>query len=175
MFDREGMKKEVPTPEEVCFTLTEKEWRTALRHTMRKAGPIRLAVQAAVLAAVGIPSLISFVVGGGRDGSLLLVGVASLALIVIQWAVPEYWFLREARERAAENKPLRLWFLADGIAVGGQNDRVPEKKMNCRGQIAVYGDLAIWTTQGQHVPIPKRVLSEEQWRWLIVACGSEKG
>lgn len=169
------MKTEVPVPEEVCFTLTEKEWRIALRHTMRKAGPVRLAVQAAILAVVGIPSLISFAAGDGRDGSLLLVGVASLALIVIQWAVPEYWFLREARERTAENKLLRLWFLADGIAAGGQQDHLPEKGTDCRGQIAVYGDIAIWTTNGQHVPIPKRALSEEQWRQLTVVGGSEKG
>ncbi len=157
--------------EKVEFVLTEEEWRRALRFSLRKAGPVRLAVQAVILAVVGVYSLVSFFMGNRRDGYLLLIGISSLVLIILQWIVPDRMFRREAKERVAEAKPLRLWFSEAGIAAGGDPEQPPETTDPVYGQVAVHGDIAIWSIGRQYVPVPKRVLTAAQWKRLT---GEEK-
>lgn len=153
-------EKTVDGWEELSYTLTQDEWRTALSHIQRKATRGRMIVQSILLLALAAYCLIPIL--AGKEGSWPVAAVA-LVLLAVQWIAPEMIFRRQAAERAAEAPVLRLWLSDTAVAVGTGEQRVERALADCREEWQQHGDMLYWRLDKDTViPLPHRVLNDEQ-------------
>ena len=104
--------------------------------------------------------MISALMGKGDSGTWLL-GVALPVLAALQWVLPAVMFRREAAQLAAEDKEITIALAEDSLSAGEVT--VPFQNL----YLEAAGDLLIWRVdKTQSLIIPRRVLTDEQWKTL---------
>ena len=152
---------------EWAYTCTEEElYRCLMKGEGRKAGPVRLWIQTGVLAVLAVSMGITFVWEGYTRPQSLFVGVIALLLIVVMWMAPIWRYRHDARQLVEAGKAFRIFLFADGLSWDTPDDPRPFSEL----KVVMESDLVILQLPyGALVPIPQRVLSDEEWNRLTTA------
>lgn len=143
---------------DITYTLTKEELYRALWRARRPLP--RVILFSALLLLLGVPQLISALMGKGDSGTWLM-GLALPILAALQWVLPAVMFRREAAQLAAEGKEITIAIGEESLSAGGVT--VPFQNL----YVEAAGDLLIWRVdKSQSLIIPRRVLTDEQWQTL---------
>ncbi len=141
---------------------TKEEWLEGVRLTgvCRPRGKISV-VKSVILLAVGIFALTAYF--GQREAASLFIGVASLVLLTVVWAEPPFREHMMARE-AAKGNGVRLWVFSDGVSFGSDQPQKVDYPFPALRDYQSERILAWKLDEDQVVVVPKRQISEEQWK-----------
>jgi len=160
---------------DVILTATEEElldgWQRA---RLRRASKGRLIVQSVLLAAVTVWSLVAYFGSGLEETASLLIGVAALLLIPVMWFVPAWQMKQTVKELAHSDTKPHLWVFEDGLDFG---ETEPEHAYFDFASVLAFApkteaDLQtlVWRFRNDEVVVvPRRLLTEEQWAYLLTA------
>jgi len=103
------------------------------------------------------------------DGTVVVVSILLVCAIAVLWLQP-WWQQRRAVQEAAGSV---LWVSTyDGGMYIGQQTPVWVDWEECRP--CLVGDLMVLQIDDQRIGIPRRVLSEEEWQWLLSVCTTKE-
>ena len=152
----------------VSYIMDEQDIDACLRVPELKRSKLRYLVQTAILLVVFIAGLSSILGEGDRNAQSVFTTVASLLVIGLIWTLPA-WNRRhtartQARELAERGLPLRISFFEEDMVFYGQEPVHISYKDAAADR--VY-DVIVLTMDKEVLAIPKRVMAEEDWQWLL--------
>ena len=151
-----------PTKEEIIDGLQ--------RASLRKAGTVRLILQATALSIVSVWSLIAFFGGGMQEWMSLLIGVTALVLIPVMWLVPRWKMNSLAQSIVESGAAPQMWVFEDGIDFGEQP---PEYAYYPYGSFYVampkmtgLQTIVMKFPNDDVIVVPKGCFTTEEWDFL---------
>ena len=163
----EGFRKD-----EVCgckpvfsgeYKLSRAETGTLLKETAGRPGKVRMLVQSGLLVLVSVTGFVSWLLSDAADSMSLTIGVISLVVLAAMWLVPLLYFWIEAGNIESSMPLVNLTIYHDRIVFGGSllREVVTEE---C--ELLKRDDMLIITVGRESVGLPRRVVTEEQWKSL---------
>jgi hypothetical protein len=160
---------------EWTYSCTEEEiYRCLKRGELRRAGPVRVGIQTAVLLLLTAYCLIGYFTGDRSDARPLVVGILAAMLAIILLFVPEWRFRHDAAREAALEKQMHVFLFESGLAFGTPEEILPFAE--CRPRL--FEDMAVLRFQGGALAaIPRRAMTGEEWGLLCekLQAPMEKG
>ena len=156
----------------VRLTPTEDELLDGLKRSgIRRASKFRLAAQTAALVLVAGWSLTAFIVGD-RDRMSLFIAVAAAVLIPVMWFVPLWQMKSMAKETVESGAAPHMWVFEDGIDFSEEQPArayYPFESFYCHqpDDVHPFQTLVFRFPSDEVVVVPKSLLTEEQWQWLL--------
>ncbi len=148
------------------YQLTEQEIAQGLRLTdMRRAGPVKIAVESVILGAAGLYFLIGYLTGDRTRTDLLLLTVCCVFVLGMLLLAPKLQAESLARREAKRQKTVtvRGYNGALGFGTGDVFNSVDFSEF----QTVMHPEMIVLRfSGGQLLMLPRRAATEEIWQWL---------
>ena len=152
-----------PTKEEIVDALA--------RSSIRRAGKGRLVAQSLAMVLVAAWSLAAFFGTGMKETMSAVIGVAALVLIPVMWLVPRWQLHSLAQSMADSGAAPQLWVFEDGIDFGEEQPAYayyPYHTFHVSLPNEQTAQTLVMTFPNDDViVVPKALLDEEQWAFLL--------